>query len=267
MARYSIGRSRENDVVLADTTVSRQHAEIEDLGGGRYVLRDVGSSRGTLVQSGGQWQEITEIEVTAETPVLLGDLQTTVSALLQEASAAPAAAVPPADQAAAAPAPPAQPAAAPAAPAAASSSGGGGLSPGAKWALIGGGIFLAVAIVTAVVLVLLLGGDKGSLGGGPGSVPGLGSGPSPGPSGGGSADSRFVAACTKVGGANETQCRCMAKVARGELNDGEFEIFTLSMEARGDPAKQAELRKRSQELLALAGKLRGLARKVAAECR
>lgn len=43
-----IGRAKRNDVVIADTTVSSQHAQIEDLGEG-IVVRDEGSSNGTFL--------------------------------------------------------------------------------------------------------------------------------------------------------------------------------------------------------------------------
>jgi pSer/pThr/pTyr-binding forkhead associated (FHA) protein len=46
--RTRIGRAAENDVVLPDPGVSRFHAEIERLPEG-YVLRDLGSTNGTLV--------------------------------------------------------------------------------------------------------------------------------------------------------------------------------------------------------------------------
>ena len=176
MARYSIGRSRENDIVLTDTTVSRQHAEVEDLGGGRFVLRDVGSSRGTLVQRGGSWEDITETEVTADQTVVLGELETSVGKLFAEAGIAAAAAAAP--DASAAPG-------SAAAPAAAS---GGGLSPGAKWVLIGGGVFLVVAVVTAVVLVLVLGDGKGNGFAGGGTTSGAGTG-------GNTSSSAFQRAC------------------------------------------------------------------------
>ncbi|MGQ9474727.1 MAG: FhaA domain-containing protein [Actinomycetota bacterium] len=47
-SRLSIGRSEENDLVLPDPRVSRFHAEIERAPQG-YVLRDLGSTNGTLV--------------------------------------------------------------------------------------------------------------------------------------------------------------------------------------------------------------------------
>jgi phosphoserine phosphatase RsbU/P len=47
--RLSIGRRAENDLCLAGTDVSRDHAEIEMQGPGAYVLRDRNSRYGTFV--------------------------------------------------------------------------------------------------------------------------------------------------------------------------------------------------------------------------
>ena len=44
----SIGRTAENDVVLADNSISRQHLSIRDKGRA-YILQDLGSSNGTLL--------------------------------------------------------------------------------------------------------------------------------------------------------------------------------------------------------------------------
>jgi hypothetical protein len=47
-ARLTIGRSGDCHLVLADDTVSRRHAELR-AEGGRWLLRDLGSSNGTYV--------------------------------------------------------------------------------------------------------------------------------------------------------------------------------------------------------------------------
>lgn len=47
-SKFSIGRDQNNDIVVADTSVSRQHAEIER-GKTGYVCRDLGSTYGTYV--------------------------------------------------------------------------------------------------------------------------------------------------------------------------------------------------------------------------
>jgi hypothetical protein len=47
-ARLTIGRSSECQLVLADDTVSRRHAELH-AHDGRWLLRDLGSSNGTWV--------------------------------------------------------------------------------------------------------------------------------------------------------------------------------------------------------------------------
>ena len=49
MPSYLIGRGERNDVVLSNTTVSRQHAELIDEGSGAYRLRDLGSINGTFL--------------------------------------------------------------------------------------------------------------------------------------------------------------------------------------------------------------------------
>jgi len=45
---FNIGRSPENHLIVPDTPVSRQHARLE-LQGGRWFLRDLGSSNGTFL--------------------------------------------------------------------------------------------------------------------------------------------------------------------------------------------------------------------------
>jgi hypothetical protein len=45
----SIGRSRDCDVVLADSNVSRRHAEIRPGPGGRWTISDLGSTNGVRV--------------------------------------------------------------------------------------------------------------------------------------------------------------------------------------------------------------------------
>jgi pSer/pThr/pTyr-binding forkhead associated (FHA) protein len=47
-----IGRSREADLRLDDTAVSRVHAEIRRDGDGQHLLVDLGSTNGTLLNGG-----------------------------------------------------------------------------------------------------------------------------------------------------------------------------------------------------------------------
>ncbi len=48
--RTTLGRDPDNDVIIADDSASRQHAELHcDRGANMIVLRDLGSLNGTLV--------------------------------------------------------------------------------------------------------------------------------------------------------------------------------------------------------------------------
>lgn len=66
----TIGRSHENDVILPDNTVSRQHLRIEKRGD-RYFATDLESKNGTLV--GGKYLSPgTEMEVKEGVPIAIG---------------------------------------------------------------------------------------------------------------------------------------------------------------------------------------------------
>ena len=89
MKRYSIGRDENNDVVLADPSVSRQHAEIIDTGNGTYKLVDSGSSNGTWSMGDNGWARVTTAELEADALVRIGDHFTSITALLSAAGAPP----------------------------------------------------------------------------------------------------------------------------------------------------------------------------------
>ncbi len=66
-AHVVIGRSSGCHLVLGDDTVSRRHAELR-LEGGRWLLRDLGSANGTLVNG----RRVVEAEVRPGDVVRLG---------------------------------------------------------------------------------------------------------------------------------------------------------------------------------------------------
>ena len=63
-----IGRADDNDVVVGDLGVSRRHAELRGLGGGRFQLTDTGSANGTFVNG----QRITTAVVTEADVIGIG---------------------------------------------------------------------------------------------------------------------------------------------------------------------------------------------------
>ena len=68
--RLTIGRASTNSVQLEDETVSSLHAEIELVGPGRYILRDLGSKNGTFVDG----VAITESEISNPCKIGFGAL-------------------------------------------------------------------------------------------------------------------------------------------------------------------------------------------------
>jgi hypothetical protein len=88
MLRYKIGRSDTNDIVIPDASVSRQHAEIAALGGGRFALKDLGSTLGTHVGRDQSWTRVSETEVQGDTVIRFGEFETTLLALLSDAQKA-----------------------------------------------------------------------------------------------------------------------------------------------------------------------------------
>lgn len=85
MRRLRIGRSETNEIVIPDASVSRQHAEASDLGGGRFSLTDLGSTFGTQVWQGQSWVAAKNTEIDADTVIRFGEFRTTLRDVLSEA--------------------------------------------------------------------------------------------------------------------------------------------------------------------------------------
>lgn len=88
---YRVGRDRENDIVLDDATVSRAHAEVRLETKGGALLVDLHSTNGTCVREGDEWVEIDRATVDADERILIGDVVTTVDALVARRNAVQAA--------------------------------------------------------------------------------------------------------------------------------------------------------------------------------
>jgi len=86
MRTYLVGRSPYADVVIADPSVSEQHAEIVETSDGRLFMTDCGSDRGTWQLSGelGQraWKPLRQGFVGRNEVLRLGDHESTLADLL-----------------------------------------------------------------------------------------------------------------------------------------------------------------------------------------
>lgn len=83
---FVIGRSPYADVVLADTSVARRHAEIVTTGDGRFHLTDCAAPTGTWRRKGAgkgdTWERIRQDFVTVDEPLRLGEHDCTIQSLL-----------------------------------------------------------------------------------------------------------------------------------------------------------------------------------------
>lgn len=81
-----IGRIPGCDITITDTSVSRQHAELLDLGDGRFQLRDLQSTNGTYFEADGKFARVSDSAlVDRQTRVSIGDFETTIAELLDMA--------------------------------------------------------------------------------------------------------------------------------------------------------------------------------------
>lgn len=83
MKTYLIGRSPDCDIVLADATISRRHAELVEGADGRFFLTDRQSAAGTWSHRSGDWTKLRQAFVTADEQLMLGRYVTSVKALLK----------------------------------------------------------------------------------------------------------------------------------------------------------------------------------------
>lgn len=94
MRTFVIGRSPDADIVLADDSVARQHAELVITGDGRFHLTDCGGGEGTwraVALRAGQevWERTRQSFVAAGQPLRFGSLRVTVQELLARREPSP----------------------------------------------------------------------------------------------------------------------------------------------------------------------------------
>ena len=68
-----VGRDAECDIRLDDASVSRRHAEVVLLPGGRLYVTDRATMNGTFVLDGGEWRAIRQSLVEADGLIRFGE--------------------------------------------------------------------------------------------------------------------------------------------------------------------------------------------------
>jgi hypothetical protein len=80
---FSIGRSPECDLVLADQSVSRKHAELLVLDDGQLFLVDCQSTHGTRVSQHGQTRVVQQDFVSLDAVVQFGDVSMSIGDIVE----------------------------------------------------------------------------------------------------------------------------------------------------------------------------------------
>lgn len=287
MATFTIGRSDDNTIVLSETTVSRQHAELETRKRGSYVLRDLDSTYGTRIFRDGEWLNIIEVEVTDETEVTFGEYRSTIGEIVAMAAGAPGAAAAPA--VAAAPVAPAPvksaaeptPAAAPSRhPTPAPSGATGADKRMTMMILIGGGALLLLVVIVAVAIVLTGGSGpttsrtaaiQPSTATTPSTPPNPSNPSTPSnPATGDRAafEARLVKGCTRQGRLDTGKCQCIAKHISEALTREELAIFVALRNVKGDQGKVREIMQRygATKVAAIGTKMVAVVAEVQKQC-
>ena len=79
---YSVGRSRENDIVLSNITVSRRHAEVRGRPDGLYDVIDLDSTIGSFVKMDGEWVQFAQATVEPDEKLRFGQHTVTIARLI-----------------------------------------------------------------------------------------------------------------------------------------------------------------------------------------
>jgi len=82
-AKFTIGRDANCDIAIADDSVSRIHAELTLIDGGKILLADRASSNGTCILQGGKPQRIEQAYVMSTDQVQFGSVVLKVSELVE----------------------------------------------------------------------------------------------------------------------------------------------------------------------------------------
>ena len=78
---YVVGRERTCHVRLDDPSVSRRHAEVVRVSGGRLLVTDCATTNGTSVLDDRTWRDIRQALVEATDRIRFGDCEMTVDRL------------------------------------------------------------------------------------------------------------------------------------------------------------------------------------------
>jgi pSer/pThr/pTyr-binding forkhead associated (FHA) protein len=84
MGKWTVGRSKDCDIVINFPSVSRRHATFKEAGHDIEIC-DLDSSGGTHILQDGNWARVIRATIAPDDSIKLGDYKTTTRALLATA--------------------------------------------------------------------------------------------------------------------------------------------------------------------------------------
>ena len=87
-ATYTVGRSSQADICIADPSISRIHMEITVTNDGRYFCADRMSTHGTFLKKNGEWKPLKQGYIDGADSLVLGTKKIKLSSIINSPAVA-----------------------------------------------------------------------------------------------------------------------------------------------------------------------------------
>ncbi|CAD5260319.1 conserved hypothetical protein [Alteromonas sp. 38] len=87
-ATYTVGRSSQADICIADPSISRIHMEITVTNDGRYFCADRRSTHGTFCKKNGEWSPLKQGYIDGADSLVLGTKKIKLSSIINSPAVA-----------------------------------------------------------------------------------------------------------------------------------------------------------------------------------
>ncbi|WP_423068277.1 FHA domain-containing protein [Devosia sp. CN2-171] len=84
MTILTVGRHSDCEIILDHPTISRRHAEVQAVAGGKFTIQDTDSAGGTFVRDGDIWRRVRKQTVSLRDVLRFGEYEIGVAELLEK---------------------------------------------------------------------------------------------------------------------------------------------------------------------------------------